>query len=305
VTTDNDHPAGGEGGDAGNGDGATSTRRRRGRRGGAGRSDGARSEQKREEELRPAGNADLPIASRRPGRQKAEPVEQSPAPEPALKREPVRAETPAAKPASTASRRRGSAATAEPEADSALGERIAALTAVVEELRAEVSKVLRRDRVGVFVDVPNLLYGAERGDKAVDVGKLLQYLTRQRELIRATAYAPVSDNPAEPIEQQRFVAPFVPYPYRIVTKSLKRFADGSIKGNFDVEMAIDMVMMADRIDVACIVSGDADFAKVVEILQQRGVRVEVVAFANSSSVEMRALADEFIELGAIITQIRP
>ena len=51
--------------------------------------------------------------------------------------------------------------------------------------------------------------------------------------------------------RQQFVAPFVPYEYRIVTKPLKRFADGSIKGNFDVEMAVDMLTMADRLDVIC------------------------------------------------------
>ena len=89
-----------------------------------------------------------------------------------------------------------------------------------------------------------------------------------------------------PIEHQKFVAPFVPYDYRIVTKSLKRFADGSIKGNFDVEMAIDMVSMAGRVDVIAIVSGDADFARAVE----DGVRQELraaVAFAKHDPTQAR------------------
>src|SRR5690606_25453304 len=108
----------------------------------------------------------------------------------------------------------------------------------------------------------------------------------------------------EPVEQQKFVAPFVPYEYRIVTKPLKRFADGSIKGNFDVEMAIDMITMADRLDVLCIVSGDADFARAVETVQARGLRVEVVAFIRSTSLEMRALADHYVELSRIVDQLR-
>ena len=306
-----------------------STRRRRGRRGGgrsdAARGDGQRTETPRAEPSREDTAANLPIASRRPGRKKTAPDDASSVTQSPPATEP-KAATPAAPPEAPAQQALSSAEPAQPsraaggrgsgrqqsravatpgDADPTLAARIEHLTTVVDELRADVAKLMRRDRVGIFVDVPNLLYGAERGDRAIDVGKLLQYLTRQRELIRATAYAPVSDNPAEPVEQQRFVAPFVPHPYRIVTKSLKRFADGSIKGNFDVEMAIDMVLMADRIDVACIVSGDADFAKVVEILQQQGVRVEVIAFANSSSVEMRALADEFIELGTIAAQLRP
>src|SRR5690606_38790781 len=101
-----------------------------------------------------------------------------------------------------------------------------------------------------------------------------------------------------------FVAPFVPYEYRIVTKPLKRFADGSIKGNFDVEMAIDMVTMAERLDVIAIVSGDADFARVVEVIQGRGVRVEVAAFQNSTSAERRAIADHYTGRAAIARQLR-
>jgi uncharacterized LabA/DUF88 family protein len=149
-----------------------------------------------------------------------------------------------------------------------------------------------------------VMYGLEPDEKPLDMGKLLAFLRKGRDLVRATAYSPVSDDPSEPLEQQKFVAPFVRYDYRIVTKPLKRFADGSIKGNFDVEMAIDMVTMADRLDVIAIVSGDADFARAVEVAQTRGVRVEVVAFAGSSSLEMRSLADRYIELGSVIDQVR-
>ena len=173
----------------------------------------------------------------------------------------------------------------------------------VQRLSEHVDRSARRARLGVFVDVPNLLYGAEPGQR-LDMGKLLDILSKDRELVRATAYAPVSDNPSEPVQQQRFVAPFVPYEYRIVTKPLKRFADGSIKGNFDVEMAVDILSMADRLDVMAIVSGDADFARVVEEVQSRGVRVEVVAFSGSTSAEMRGLADHYIEVGAIANQLR-
>jgi uncharacterized LabA/DUF88 family protein len=129
-------------------------------------------------------------------------------------------------------------------------------------------------------------------------------LSEGRELVRATAYAPVSDDPREAVERQKFVAPFVPYAYRIVTKPMKRFADGSVKGNFDVEMAIDLVTMSERLDVVAIVSGDSDFARAVETVQSRGVRVEVVAFAGSTSIEMRALADHYLELDRVVTQLR-
>lgn len=192
----------------------------------------------------------------------------------------------------------------------ALNARINEQNNVLNELRAgllalgqQLDRTAQKPRLGVFVDVPNLMYGQEPDEKPINMGKLLDLLRGRRDIVRATAYSPISDNPAEPLEGQKFVAPFVPYEYRIVTKPLKRFADGSIKGNFDVEMAIDMLTMADRLDVIAIVSGDADFARAVEVVQTRGVRVEVVAFAGSSSLEMRSLADQYIELGAVIDQV--
>ena len=185
----------------------------------------------------------------------------------------------------------------------ALGEAIVEVRRAVEMLGERVERATQRARLGIFVDVPNVLYGAEQHESRFDMGKLLEYLSDGRELVRATAYSPVSDDPSEPVERQRFVAPFVPHGYRIVTKPLKRFADGSIKGNFDVEMAIDMLTMAERLDVIACVSGDADFARLVEVIQGRGVRVEVVAFAGSTSAEMRALADRYVDLGGIIEQL--
>ncbi len=172
---------------------------------------------------------------------------------------------------------------------------LAELKAGMLTLAQQVDKSGHRPRLAVFVDVPNLMYGVENG-RTVHMGRLLDMLREGRELVRATAYCPISDDPREPVQQQKFVAPFVPYDYRIVTKPLKRFADGSIKGNFDVEMAIDMVHIAERVDIIAIVSGDADFARAVESVQGDGVHVEVVAFLGSTSLEMRALADRYLQL---------
>lgn len=224
------------------------------------------------------------------------------------------AQSPPAAPSSTTRRRTGDALAAVEkrlERLEHLGVEIAsqrgAITRLgesVDELAARLDRAARKPRLGVFVDVPNVLYGVEAGEPPIDMGKLLAMLSDGRELVRATAYAPVSDDPREAVEQQKFVAPFVPHAYRIVTKPLKRFADGSVKGNFDVEMAIDLVTMSERLDVVAVVSGDSDFARAVEMVQSRGVRVEVVAFAGSTSVEMRALADHYVELGRFAPQLR-
>ncbi len=153
-----------------------------------------------------------------------------------------------------------------------------------------------RPRVGIFVDVPNIVYAAERVRNPIDFGKLMEFLSRNRELVRASAYAPISDDPDAPLETQRFVEPFVGLGYRIVTKPLKRYSDGSTKANFDVELAIDVLTMSDRLDIVILVSGDGDFRRLVEIVASKGVRVEVVAFGGSTAAELRAVADSYIDI---------
>ena len=159
-------------------------------------------------------------------------------------------------------------------------------------------------RLGVFVDVPNIMYAAERRGVAIDWGRLLEYVSRDREMVRASAYAPISDDPTQRLSEQHFVQPFVGRGYRIVTKPLKRFADGSVKANFDVELAIDILTMSDRLDVVSLVSGDGDFLRLVELVASRGVRVEVVAFPESTAAELRAVADNYIDLAAQITEFQ-
>jgi uncharacterized LabA/DUF88 family protein len=153
-------------------------------------------------------------------------------------------------------------------------------------------------RVGIFVDVPNVIYAAERRNINIDFGRVLDYFTRGRQLVRASAYAPISDDPQAKLESQRFVHHFVGHPYRIITKPLKRFADGSMKANFDIELAIDILTMSDRLDVVVLMSGDGDFRRLVEMVSSRGVRVEVVAFGETASSELKSVADLYIEIGA-------
>ena len=273
----------------------------------------ASRETKAETEAEATPEAEAEPKKRAPRRRRAAAAEEEATPEPAEAEAEAETKPPARRRAST--RKSSAASTADaPDATGlaeemrALRETLATQSQALDALRETQERSLRRLRLAVFVDVPNLIYGAERGEGGPDgatvhMGKLLAYLSEGRELIRATAYSPVSDDPGEPVERQRFVEPFVRHDYRIVTKPMKRFADGSVKGNFDVEMALDMVTMADRLDVVSIVSGDADFARAVELLQTKGVRVEVVAFSGSTSIEMRALADQYIDVATILDRV--
>jgi len=160
-------------------------------------------------------------------------------------------------------------------------------------------------RAGVFVDAPNVVYAAESARVPIDYGRMLDFLGRGRELVHAIVYAPVTEESGYRFEGQRFVAPFLGKGYKLVTKPLKRFPDGTAKGNFDIELAIDIVTMSQRLDVVILISGDSDFSRLIELIQSRGVRVEVVAFAANVSWELVQMADVFIDIGQCLHEFRP
>jgi uncharacterized LabA/DUF88 family protein len=160
-------------------------------------------------------------------------------------------------------------------------------------------------KVAVFLDVPNLIYAAEQVGARIHFGKLLDYLTEGRQLVRATAYAPITDDPQTRFESQRFVQPVIQNGWKVVTKPWKRFADGGMKANFDIELAVDILTMSDRLDIVVLLSGDGDFRRVCELVESKGVRVEVVAFAASTAMELRSVADQYIDLGSILHLVSP
>lgn len=178
------------------------------------------------------------------------------------------------------------------------------LSAIENRLIGISRLVTERPRVGIFVDVPNVMYAADRLSTKLDYKKLLEFLVRGRELVRASAYAPISDAPQANLDTQKFVEPFLGHGYRMVTKPHKRYADGSMKANFDVELAMDVLTMSDRLDIVTLVSGDGDFRRMVELVASKGVRVEVVAFGQSTAAELRAVADEYIDLSDHLAELR-
>ena len=116
--------------------------------------------------------------------------------------------------------------------------------------------------------------------------------------------APVHDDPGVSIETQRFVEPFLGKGYKVFTKPLKRFQDNTIKANVDIELALDVMEMIDRLDVVCLVSGDGDFQRLVEVVQTKGVQVEVVAVGSSTASQLRHAADHYIDLQQRVKDIR-
>ncbi|MBT5265137.1 MAG: NYN domain-containing protein [Rhodospirillaceae bacterium] len=167
------------------------------------------------------------------------------------------------------------------------------------------------EKIGLFIDGANL-YGAARSlGFDIDYKRMLDQFSKKAQLIRAYYYtALVEDQEYSPI---RPLVDWLDYNgYTMVTKPAKEFTDPSgrrkIKGDMDVEIAVDMMDMADRLDHLVLFSGDGDFRAVVDAVQRKGVRVSVVSTMRSHppmiADELRRQADVFIELQDLSKEIQ-
>src|SRR5581483_3314284 len=80
------------------------------------------------------------------------------------------------------------------------------------------------------------------------------------------------------------------------TKNLQIFAGGAKKANWDIDLAIDAIRLAPKLDAVIIASGDGDYVSLVEYLQNGGCQVEVISFGKSTSAKLIEAADDFIDL---------
>ena len=160
-----------------------------------------------------------------------------------------------------------------------------------------------QSRIALFIDGANLYSTAKTIGFDIDYKRLLREFQARGELLRAFYYTAV-------VEDQEFssIRPLVDWldynGFTVVTKATKEFVDSSgrrkVKGNMDIELAVDAMELAEHIDEMILFSGDGDFRSLVEAVQRRGVRVTVISTISSQppmiADELRRQADVFTDL---------
>jgi uncharacterized LabA/DUF88 family protein len=167
-----------------------------------------------------------------------------------------------------------------------------------------------QERLALFIDGSNLYSAARALGFDIDYKRLLNEFAAKGHLIRAFYYtALVEDQEYSPI---RPLVDWLDYNgYTMVTKPTKEFTDATgrrkIKGNMDIELAIDVMEMAEHLDHVVLFSGDGDFRRLVEAVQRKGLRVTVVSTVRSQppmvADELRRQADHFMELQELAPKI--
>lgn len=166
------------------------------------------------------------------------------------------------------------------------------------------------NKIAVFIDGANLYSTTKTLGFDIDFKKLLTEIGTHGYLVRAYYYTAF-------IEDQEFtsIRPLIDWldynGYTVVSKPTKEYVDGSgrrkFKGNMDVELTIDALEIASKVDQIYLFSGDGDFRPLVEALQRQGCRVTVASSVSTQppmiSDDLRRQADEFLDLATMSQKI--
>jgi uncharacterized LabA/DUF88 family protein len=167
------------------------------------------------------------------------------------------------------------------------------------------------DRIALFIDGANLYSATKALGVDIDYRRLLDLFGARGVLVRAYYYTAVPED--QEYSPLRPLLDWLDYNgYALVTKPMKRYTDAATgmlraKGNMDMEIAVDMLELAPRLDHAVLFSGDGDFRAVVAAVQRRGVRVSVVSSLRTQppmiADELRRQADAFVELADLAAEV--
>ncbi|MDS0298256.1 NYN domain-containing protein [Halogeometricum sp. S1BR25-6] len=148
-------------------------------------------------------------------------------------------------------------------------------------------------RVAVLADAQNLYHSAQSlYSRNIDYSSLLDKSVAGRSLTRAIAYVVRADSP----DEETFFEALVDIGFETKIRDIKTFGDGSKKADWDVGMSLDAVTLANHVDTVVLCTGDGDFSRLCSHLRHEGVRVEVIAFEESTADELVEAADNFINM---------
>src|SRR5215475_12093123 len=167
----------------------------------------------------------------------------------------------------------------------------------------EITMTVPGEKIALFIDGANLYATAKSLGFDIDYKRVLREFQSRGYLLRAFYYTAV-------VEDQEYssIRPLIDWldynGYTVVTKATKEFVDQTgrrkVKGNMDIELAVDAMEIAGHVDHMVLFSGDGDFRSLVEAVQRRGVRVVVVSTISTQppmvADELRRQADQFVDI---------
>jgi len=172
------------------------------------------------------------------------------------------------------------------------------------------AEMLSSDKIAVFIDGANLYATAKTLGFDIDYKRLLEEFQSRGTLLRAFYYTAIAED-----QEYTSLRPLIDWldynGFTVVTKAAKEFIDASgrrkVRRNMDIELAVDAMELAERINEMVLFSGNGDFRSLVEAMQSHGVSVTVISSIATRppmiADELRRQADVFTDLTELQSKI--
>jgi uncharacterized LabA/DUF88 family protein len=163
--------------------------------------------------------------------------------------------------------------------------------------------IYQAERLALFIDGANLYATAKALGFDIDYKKLLTLFRGKGQLVRALYYTALAED-----QEYSSIRPLVDWldynGYTMVTKPTREYTDSfgrrKIKGNMDIELAVDAMRLSQSLDHIILFTGDGDFKALIAALQLSGKRVSIISTLKTQPAmvadELRRQADQFIDL---------
>lgn len=156
----------------------------------------------------------------------------------------------------------------------------------------------KQDLTFAFIDAANLIYGTKYENWKIDFAKLIKYLRERYQVDKVFYYAGIETSNEQ---QKKFFEKLRQFGYLLRLKPVKLYTrdDGSVtkKANCDVDMTFDMMRFFDQYHKAIILTGDGDFAPIIEYLVAEKQSIKIIANGSRTAKELKQIAGQnFIDL---------
>lgn len=165
-----------------------------------------------------------------------------------------------------------------------------------DDLTPLLSKAIQDKRVCIFIDAANLYHAAHKAQLRIDYFHLVKWFQSHCKLNGVnfyTAYDP------EDKRQIKFFEDLERAGYRVIKKPIRIFTDQRIKGNMDIELAVDIMLQKDTYDILVLFSGDGDFSYLIRVLDHMEKETVLLGIGGFTSYELHQEVDHYFFMNRI------
>lgn len=163
--------------------------------------------------------------------------------------------------------------------------------------------IIPNERTAVFFDASNHFAAIKSLHLSFNYKKFREHLKKKSNVIRLYYYTALSPTNSG----LKSLLDFLSYNgYEVIQKPTKEF-EGRIKGNVDLELAVDCLDLSPYIDHYILATGDSDFIPLIKSLKRRGKKITIMSTRKGNpsilSDDLLRSADDFIEIKDLPTEI--